>query len=314
MSKGFILYNIFMIKKAVIPAAGLGTRFLPATIAQPKEMLTVVDKPVIQYVVEEAVEAGLKEILIVLGRNKRAIVDHFDPPLELKSGLEAKGKKSQLQLIKDISKLAKIYYVRQNHPKGLADAIYQAKAFVGKEPFAVLLGDTIIDKQSPVDLLQMVESFLKIEKSIVAVEKVGKEDISRYGIVDPQDPGKKLMKLKDLVEKPKVEKAPSDLAIASRYIFTSKIFELIEKTAPGVGGEVQITDSMRFLARNQALYAYKISGRRYDIGNKTDFVRANLDFGLKNPETKKAISAYLNYQTSSPGSKSSTLGEATTEE
>lgn len=281
------------ITKAIIPAAGLGTRFLPATIAQPKEMLTIVDKPVIQFVVEEAAAAGIKDILIVTGRSKRAIEDHFDPSFELEDTLAKKGKQDLLKTLEQISNLAKIHFVRQKRQLGLADAIYQGKAFVGREPFAVLLGDTIIHSENGDNLKKMLEFATVTGKSVVAVEKVAKKVVSRYGVIKPKKIADRLYEVLDMIEKPTPEKAPSNLAVSSRYVFGPEIFGLIEKTKPGIGGEIQITDSMRYLAKNGQLLAYEIDGIRYDIGNKIDFIKTNIDFALRNDDTKKEISNYI---------------------
>ena len=282
------------ITKALIPAAGMGTRFLPATIAQPKEMLIVVDKPVIQFVVEESVESGISDILIVTGRNKRAIEDHFDPSFELENMLLAKNKKDVLDNLEKVKNLASLHFVRQKRQRGLADAIYQGKTFIGDEPFAVLLGDTIIDSNSTKSVLRkMVELYESTGKSVVAVEEVEKKYISRYGIIDGEDLGAGVFAVKDLVEKPDIQKAPSNLAIASRYVFSPVIFNLIEQTKEGKGGEIQITDSMKYLAKIGELLAVKIDGSRYDIGNKTDFVKTNIKFALKNSEMKKEIKEYI---------------------
>lgn len=282
------------IEKALIPAAGMGTRFLPATIAQPKEMLIVVDKPVIQFVVEESVAAGISDIIIITGRHKRAIEDHFDPSFELESLLLNKKKKDVLAILKQVANLANLHFIRQKRQRGLADAIYQGKTFIGDDPFVVLLGDTIIDSNSKKSVLdRMIEIYLATGKSVVAVEEVEKKNISRYGIIDGLEVENGVFDVKDLVEKPDPDKAPSNLAIASRYIFAPGIFNLIEKTKPGKGGEIQITDSMRYLAKIGELMAVKIDGKRYDIGNKTDFVKTNIDFALKNPEVKTDIKNYL---------------------
>lgn len=290
------------IKKAIIPAAGLGTRFLPATIAQPKEMLIVVDKPVIQYVVEEASRAGIEEILIVTGRNKRSIEDHFDPPFELEETLRRKGKNEELKTVESIAKLAHLHFVRQNKQLGLADAIYQGRFFVGDEPFAVLLGDTIITSDCPDGCLtQMIKIFDETGKSVVGGEYLkNPADVTRYGIIDFEGNSSKTSdeieykNVKDLIEKPSVEEAPSRLAVSARYIFTPEIFKYIEKTEPGKGGEIQITDSMRLLVKNEGLVAYQMAGKRYDIGNKIDYIKTNIDFALQNEVTKLEIAEYLN--------------------
>lgn len=291
------------VKKAIIPAAGLGTRFLPATIAQPKEMLIVVDKPVIQYVVEEAVKSGIREILIVTGRGKRAVEDHFDPPEELEQLLEDKGKKELLKAVREVSELANIQFIRQRRQRGLADAIYQGKNFAGKEPFAVLLGDTIIDSNGNKPcLFDMMEIFTETSTCVVATEYINElKNVERYGIVDfgQQEPlktkkrGISYYKVNDLVEKPKPEAAPSRLAIASRYIFTPKIFKHIEATKPGKGGEIQITDSMRLAAKNDGVLAYQINGKRYDVGNKIDFIKTNIDFALKRRDIRDDMISFL---------------------
>ena len=283
------------ITKAVIPAAGLGTRFLPATIAQPKEMLTIVDKPVIQFVVEEAVESGIKDILIITGRSKRAIEDHFDPSYELEEMLQRKNNEELLLTLDRISNLANIHFIRQRRQRGLADAIYQAKTFIGDEPFAVLLGDTIIDSsdEKTHNLSKMASLYEETGKSVVALERVSKAQISRYGIAGGKMLDKQVMEIDELVEKPDLVDAPSNLAIASRYIFATGIFSLVEKTKPGVNGEIQITDSMKFLAEAGEILGYIISGRRHDIGNKVDFVKTNLDFALKRKDTKAEIKKYI---------------------
>lgn len=282
------------ITKAVIPAAGMGTRFLPATIAQPKEMLPIVDKPVIQFVVEEAVESGIKDILIITGRSKRAIEDHFDPSSELEDILIKKKKDELVKTLDYISNLANIHFVRQRRQRGIADAVYQAKTFVGDDPFAVLLGDTIIYSEGRVNnLAKMIEIFRQRGKNIVALEHTPPELVSRYGIAGGKMISERLMEVSELVEKPEADKAPSDLAIATRYIFTPAIFEMIERTKPGVGGEMQITDSMKFLAKAGEMLGYIIDGRRYDIGNKVDFVKTNIDFALRRPDTKAEIAEYI---------------------
>lgn len=278
------------VTKAVIPAAGLGTRFLPATIAQPKEMLPIVDKPVIQFVVEEAVKAGITDILIVTGRSKRAIEDHFDPSFELESRLIESKKSDLLKTLNYISNLANIFFVRQKKQLGLADAIYHGKTFVGDEPFAVLLGDTIVHSPEKNHNLQtMVKLYEKTGKSVVAGAKTPMSEIHRYGVLDPKTINGQVMELKDLVEKPSASEAPSDMAIAARYVFGPEIFDLIKKTKPGKGGEIQITDSMRFLAKQGKLLGYEIAGKRYDIGNKVDFVKTNIDFALMREDSRQEI-------------------------
>lgn len=283
------------ITKALIPAAGLGTRFLPATIAQPKEMLVIIDKPVIQYVVEEAVAAGISDILIITGRSKRAIEDHFDPSYELEELLVKKKKNDLLANLKYISNLANIHFVRQKRQLGIANAIYQGKSFIGNDPFVVLLGDTLIKSNGKNhNLKNLVNLYKKTGKSVVAVEEVVKKKISRYGVISGKEIDKSVFSVSDLIEKPSVDKAPSNLAIASRYVFTPGIFSWIEKTKSGINGEIQITDTMRFLAKKHSLLAYKIDGKRYDIGNKVDFVKTNIDYALERDDTREDIKEYLN--------------------
>ncbi len=282
------------VTKAVIPAAGLGTRFLPATIAQPKEMLPIVDKPVIQFVIEEAVASGIKDILVVTGRSKRAIEDHFDPSNELEEALVKKQQNELLEELRYISNLANIHYVRQRRQLGLADAIYQGKTFAGDDPFAVLLGDTVIgSKKGSHNLSKMVKAYEDSGKSVVAVEEVSKDLVSRYGIISGPEQKKDIFEVDKLVEKPEPKEAPSNLAIAARYIFAPGIFNLIDKTKPGKGGEIQITDTMKYLAKVGELLACRIKGKRYDIGNKVDFVKTNIEFALQRPDTKKEVLAYI---------------------
>lgn len=278
--------------KAVIPAAGLGTRFLPATKAQPKEMLPIVDKPVIQFVVEEAINSGIDDILIITGRGKRAIEDHFDKSFELEYTLEEQGKKRLLQQMKDISDLADIHYVRQKERRGLGHAILCAKNHVGQEPFAVLLGDTIVESKVPCTK-QLVGVFEKYDDSVIAVEEVPRERIPSYGIVDGKKIAKGIYRVVDLVEKPKVEEAPSNLGIIGRYILTPEIFTVLEETKTGVGNEIQLTDALRALGKSQSMYASKFTGRRYDIGNKFDYLKASIEYGLENKELGKELREYL---------------------
>jgi UTP--glucose-1-phosphate uridylyltransferase len=282
------------IRKALIPAAGMGTRFLPATIAQPKEMLIIVDKPVIQFVVEESVGVGIKDLVIVTGRHKRAIEDHFDPSFELESMLAEKKKRDILAVLKYVSDLANIHFIRQKRQRGLADAIYQGKTFIGDDPFVVLLGDTILDSKLPSgDLRKMIDLYESSGKSVVAVEEVDKKLVSRYGIIDGKETKKGIFEVNNLVEKPNPDESPSRLAIASRYVFAPGIFNLIEKTKPGKNGEIQITDTMRYLAEIGELLAVKISGRRYDIGDKIDYVKTNIDFALKEGDVKSEILKHI---------------------
>ncbi|HBC95434.1 MAG TPA: UTP--glucose-1-phosphate uridylyltransferase [Clostridium sp.] len=280
------------VKKAIIPAAGLGTRFLPATKAQPKEMLPIVDKPTIQYIIEEAVASGIEEILIITGKNKRAIEDHFDKSVELEQELEKKGKKDLLKMVRDISNMADIYYIRQKEPKGLGHAINCARTFVGDEPFAVMLGDDVVDSKIPC-LKQLINCYDEYKTSIIGVQKVDKNEVYKYGIVKGMYIENRVYKVKDLIEKPKVEEAPSNVAILGRYIITPSIFEILDNTTPGKGGEIQLTDALRTLAKNEAMYAYTFEGRRYDVGDKLGFLQATVEYALKRNELKIPFMKYL---------------------
>ena len=280
------------IRKAVLPAAGLGTRFLPATKAQPKEMLPIVDKPTIQYVVEEAAASGIEDIIIVTGRGKNAIEDHFDRSLELQIALERKGKDGQLKEIQRISELASFCYVRQEEPLGLGHAILVARALVGNEPFAVLLGDDIIDAEVPC-LRQMISVFDKYRSSIIAVQQVPREETSSYGIIDHKPVEDSVYRIEDLVEKPTPDTAPSDLAIIGRYILTPEIFDALEQTLPDEGGEIQLTNGLRILLRTQAIYGLAFRGRRYDAGSKLGFLKATVQFALKRPDLAPGFRSYL---------------------
>lgn len=287
------------IKKAIIPAAGMGTRYLPATISCPKEMLIVVDKPVIQYIVEEAAEAGIEEILIVTREGKETIRDHFFPSKHLTDALKKRNKREELEIVKEVSSLAKISFVIQKEQRGLADAIYCGKNFAGNEPVAVLLGDIIFDIPAMIDLVKLFE---KTGKDTVSVEYLDdRKDVRKYGVIDPveKDPIKlknktEYFNLKDIVEKPREGTAPSRYAVSGRYIFNPGIFKLIEKTKSGVGGEIQITDSMQTLAKEGQLLACISKGKRYDIGDKVGFIKANLDFALKREDTKDEIKKFIN--------------------
>lgn len=280
------------VKKAIIPAAGLGTRFLPATKAQPKEMLPIVDKPTIQYIIEEAVASGIEQILIITGRNKRAIEDHFDKSVELENELEAHGKEQLLNLVKDISNMADIYYIRQKEPKGLGHAINCAKTFVGNEPFAVMLGDDVVDSKIPC-LKQLIDCYNEYKTTIVGVQEVPEEEVYKYGIVKGMYIEDRVYKVKDLVEKPKVKEAPSNIGILGRYIITPTIFDILENTIPGKGGEIQLTDALRTLITSEAMYAYNFIGRRYDVGDKLGFLQATVEYALKREELKKPFMEYL---------------------
>ncbi|MGB9844178.1 UTP--glucose-1-phosphate uridylyltransferase GalU [Methanothermobacter tenebrarum] len=276
--------------KAVIPAAGLGTRFLPVTKAQPKEMLPVYDKPTIQYVVEEAVASGIDDILIITGKGKRSIEDHFDKSFELEYSLKKNGKHKLLEDIEKISELADIYYVRQKEQKGLGDAIYCAKKHVdGEEAFAVLLGDTITTSDIPCTR-KLIDIYEEYGSSVIAVEEVPREKVEMYGVIKPKPIKDDLYIVEDLVEKPSQEEAPSNFAIIGRYILESEIFDHIENTPPGVGGEIQLTDAMRFL---DEIYAYVFNGKTYDIGNKVDWLKTSIEFALKDENIKGTIIEHL---------------------
>ena len=280
------------VRKAIIPAAGLGTRFLPATKAQPKEMLPIVDKPTIQYIVEEAVASGIEDIIIVTGRSKRAIEDHFDKSYELESELQKGGKDELLKQIQDISNMVDIHYIRQKEPRGLGHAIYCAKSFIGNEPFAVLLGDDVVDAEVPC-LKQMIDVYNEYKTSILGVQTVPDEDVSKYGIVNCKHVEDRIYKVKDLVEKPKQDVAPSNIAILGRYIITSKIFECLENTTPGAGGEIQLTDALKMLCKTEAMYSYDFIGRRYDVGNRMGFLEATVEFALKRDDLAEEFREYL---------------------
>ncbi|MCK5242620.1 UTP--glucose-1-phosphate uridylyltransferase GalU [bacterium] len=280
------------ITKAIVPAAGLGTRFLPATKAQPKEMLPIYDKPAIQYVIEEAVAAGIKDILVITGRGKQAIENHFDRSIELEELLEHTGKKEELAEIKNISNMVNLHYVRQKEAKGLGHAVLCAKSFVGNEPFAVFLGDDIIDHSKPA-IRQLIYVWETYESPVVAVEEVPLERTQAYGIIKPKQIGNRLYQVHDLVEKPRPEKAPSRLGIVGRYILTPEIFTLLEKTKPDSGGEIQLTDALRSLNKIRPIYAWQFEGIRHDIGNKLEFVKATLAFALKDKSAKAELLEYM---------------------
>lgn len=281
------------VRKAVIPAAGLGTRFLPATKAQPKEMLPIVDRPTIQYIVEEAVESGIEDLIIVTGRHKRAIEDHFDKHLELELALERKGKEDLLETVKDISSLINVHYVRQKQPKGLGHAILCAKTFIGNEPFAVLLGDDIVNAEKPVTK-QLIDVFEEKQAAVLGVQKVADELVHKYGIVDYGGKEDELYQVDRLVEKPSLEDAPSNIAILGRYIITPAIFDILENTPPGKGNEIQLTDALQKLMEKEEVYAQVFSGKRYDIGNKLGFLEATVEFALEREDIKDDFKEYLN--------------------
>ena len=280
------------VRKAVIPAAGLGTRFLPATKAQPKEMLPIVDKPTLQYIIEEAVASGIEEILIITGRNKKSIEDHFDKSVELELELENKGKKELLEIVQNISNMINIHYIRQKEPRGLGHAIHCAKSFVGNEPFAVMLGDDIVDNEVPC-LKQLMNAYEEYRTTILGVQTVDDEDTDKYGIIAAKYIEDKVYKVKDLVEKPEPGKAPSNIAILGRYIITPEIFDILETLPLGKNGEVQLTDALRMLSKKEAMYAYDFDGVRYDVGDKLGFLKATVDFALKRPNLQNDFIQYL---------------------
>lgn len=280
------------IKKAVIPAAGLGTRFLPATKAQPKEMLPIVDKPAIQYIVEEAVQAGIEDIIIITGKHKKSIADHFDRNIELEMALKEKQKEKLLEIVEDISSMIDIHYVRQKKPKGLGHAIYCARTFIGSDPFAVLLGDDIVVSDKPV-IQQMAEIYEKEENPILGVQKVPHMEISKYGVVKYSKSQGRVYDVEDLVEKPPVDEAPSDLAIMGRYIITPDIFDILADTKPGKGGEIQLTDALNELAHRRKVQAYNFKGDRYDVGNKLGFLKATVEFALNRDDLATEFHDYL---------------------
>ncbi len=280
------------VRKAIIPAAGLGTRFLPATKAQPKEMLPIVDKPTIQYIIEEAVASGIEEILIITGRSKRAIEDHFDKSIELELELKSKHKDDLLEQVDYISNLAEIYYIRQKEPKGLGHAISCARTFVGNEPFAVMLGDDVVDNDVPC-LKQLIDVYNEYKTTVLGVQEVAPENVDKYGIIKGMHIEGGVYKVKDLVEKPEIGKAPSNVAILGRYIITPKIFEILENTTPGKNGEIQLTDALKELVAQEAMYAYTFKGKRYDVGDKLGFLQATVEFALKRDDLKEEFLDYL---------------------
>jgi UTP--glucose-1-phosphate uridylyltransferase len=284
-----------VIRKAVFPAAGLGTRFLPATKAQPKEMLPLVDKPIIQYGVEEAVQSGISNIILVTGRGKNAIEDHFDVSVELESFLEARGKQQQLAEVRKISNMINFAYVRQGEPLGLGHAVLVTRELVGNEPFAVILGDDVIDAEPPA-VKQMTDVFARVGGPVLAVERVSREEISSYGVIDVErDPSLPagVYKVRDLIEKPPPDEAPSDLAIIGRYILTPDIFDSLEATAKDRTGEIQLTNGLRHLLRSRPIYACEIDGVRHDTGNKLGFLKAVVYFALRRPDLSSPFAEYL---------------------
>jgi UTP--glucose-1-phosphate uridylyltransferase len=280
------------IRKAIIPAAGLGTRFLPATKAMPKEMLPIVDKPTIQYIVEEAVASGIEDIIIVTGKGKRAIEDHFDASFELEYNLNEKGKYQLLEEVRKSSEMADIHYIRQKEPKGLGHAIWCARKFVGDEPFAVLLGDDIVESEVPC-LKQMIDVYSEHQASIVGVQPVSWDEVSRYGIVDPAAVRDRVYEAKQLVEKPEVGQAPSNLAIMGRYILTPAIFDILDNQRIGVNGEIQLTDAISRLGETERVLAYHFEGTRHDVGEKLGFIKTSIHYALENSELRDELIKYM---------------------
>lgn len=282
------------VRRAVIPAAGLGTRFLPATKATPKEMLPIVDKPTIQYIIEEALASGIEDIIIISGKSKRAIEDHFDRNMELEMSLEASGKFEQLEMVRRISEI-NLHYIRQKEPRGLGHAILCARRFIGDEPFAVLLGDDVVDSEKPA-LKQLIDVYDRRGFSVLGVQEVAPEKVSSYGIIDgaPTEEARTYT-VKDMVEKPAQEEAPSRLAVLGRYIITPEIFDILENTPPGRGNEIQLTDALRVLAKQQPMYAYNFEGRRYDVGDKQGFIEATVEYALKRSEMRGKLLEYLKH-------------------
>lgn len=280
------------IKKAIIPAAGLGTRFLPATKAMPKEMLPILDKPTIQYIVEEAARAGIEDIIIVTGKHKRAIEDHFDIQKELETTLYEKGKLELLDRVQYSTELANIFYVRQKEQKGLGHAIYTAKQFIGNEPFAVLLGDDIVESDNPA-IKQLMEQYEATGKSVIGVQTVPETETHRYGIIEPKSQDERLYEVNRFVEKPEQGTAPSNLAIMGRYVLSPRIFDYLETQTEGSGGEIQLTDAIERLNKDDKVYAYDFKGQRYDVGEKIGFVKTTIEYALKDEEMRDEIIRYL---------------------
>ncbi|MFO7886869.1 MAG: UTP--glucose-1-phosphate uridylyltransferase GalU [Eubacteriales bacterium] len=280
------------VRKAVIPAAGLGTRFLPATKAQPKEMINIFDKPSIQYIVEEAVAAGIEDILIILGRNKTSIEDHFDKSYELEDKLKEKRKLDLLKEIENISKLGNIQYIRQKEPLGLGHAVNCARSFIGDEPFAVMLGDDIVKSKIPC-IKQLIDKYEEYNSTIIGVQKVPEKDVSKYGILKGEKISERFYKVSDLVEKPTIEQAPSNIAILGRYVISPDIFDILKNTKPGAGNEIQLTDGLKNLSKIQDVYSYIFKGKRYDVGNKLGFLEATVEFALNDKELGNNFREYL---------------------
>lgn len=280
------------VKKAVIPAAGLGTRFLPATKAMAKEMLPIVDKPTIQFIVEEALKSGIEDILIVTGKAKRPIEDHFDANIELEMNLQEKGKTDLLKLVEETTDV-NLHFIRQSHPKGLGHAVLQARAFVGNEPFVVMLGDDLMEDRVPLTK-QLMNDYEQTHASTIAVMRVPEKETSKYGIINPgEEVSKGLFNVKNFVEKPKPEEAPSNLAIIGRYLLTPEIFEVLAAQKPGAGNEIQLTDAIDTLNRTQRVFAHEFNGKRFDVGDKFGFMTTSIEYGLKHPEIKDKLHDYI---------------------
>ncbi len=282
------------VKKAIIPAAGLGTRFLPATKAQPKEMLPIVDKPTIQYIIEEAIASGIEDIIVVTGRGKRAIEDHFDKSFELEETLEKKNKTKLLEEVQAISAMTNIHYIRQKEANGLGHAIHCARKFIGNEPFAVLLGDDIVESETPC-LKQLIDVFNRYHSSVVGVQQVPDEDVSKYGVVAPKgaeiEPN--VIHAQTFVEKPALKDAPSNYAIMGRYVLRPEIFDILETLPPGAGNEIQLTDAIKVLNKSQAVLAYNFHGKRYDVGDRFGFIKATIDFALQREDLSEEVADYI---------------------
>ena len=272
------------VTKAVIPAAGFGTRFLPATKAVPKEMLPIVDKPTIQYIVEEAIAAGIEDLIIITSRGKDALINHFDKAFELETVLERDGKTAMLDAVREVSDKINVHFIRQQEQKGLGHAVLYAKSFIGNDPFAVMLGDDVVVSEKPC-IGQLIEQYEKTGATVLGVQKVGMEHVSKYGIVDCE--------LKGMVEKPKKEDAPSDIAVLGRYVITPAIFDCLQKTPKGAGGEIQLTDALVMLSKDEPMYAYDFEGKRYDIGNKQGFLSATVEFALNRDDLRDEFASYL---------------------
>lgn len=281
------------VRKAVIPAAGLGTRFLPVTKSVPKEMLPIVDKPTIQYIIEEVVASGIEEILIITGRNKEMIINHFDKVPELEALLKGTGKVDALEEVEAITEMARIFSVRQKEAKGLGHAVLCAKEFIAGEPFAVVLGDDIVFNDGPPALKQMVEVYNEFGTSVIGVQQVPKDQVDKYGIIDGKMIRERIYKINDMVEKPAIESAPSNIAVLGRYIITPEIFEILEHTGKGAGGEIQLTDGLKTLAKREEMIAYDFMGKRYDVGDKLGFLSATVEYALRDPKLGSAFKSYL---------------------